>query len=446
MEKRELKQRVSDSIDKNRDKILKVMETIYRHPEYGYKEVKTTAVTADFLEKELGLCVERNIAVTGCRAMLEGNQDGPCIAVLGELDGISCKEHKDALESGASHTCGHNIQLAGMLGAALGLAESGVGKELGGRVAFMAVPAEELVELDFRQTLREEGKITYFGGKQELIKQGYFDDVDMAMMFHSMDLGDKKAMLNMESNGSIGKNIHFTGKEAHAGNAPYDGINALNAAMLAINNVHSLRETFREGEHVRFHPIITKGGDIVNVVPADVKMESYVRSRTLKGIVDANKRINRALLAGALAVGAQAEITDIPGYLPMLKQQRMYGLLKENLMALGLSEEVILEEGDSTASFDFGDVCHIMPAAHPMIGGVEGALHTRDFRVTDPELACIIPAKAMAMTVIDLLSDGAKEARNLLDEFQPAMTKEEYLDFLKSNDKTTTLNDILKDE
>lgn len=446
MEKKELKQKIVDAIDQNRGKILAVMEKIYRNPEYGYKEVHTTAAAAGFLERELGLSVERDIAVTGCRAVMECKDEGPCIAVLGELDGISCKEHKDALASGASHTCGHCIQIAGMLGAALGLMESGAIGELAGRVAFMAVPAEELVELDFRQKLREEGKITYFGGKQELIKKGYFDDVDMSMMFHSMDMDGKKAMLNMESNGSIGKSIHFTGKEAHAGNAPYDGINALNAAMLAIGNVHALRETFRESERVRFHPIITKGGDIVNVVPADVKMESYVRARTVTGIVDVNKRINRALLAGGMAIGAGVEITDIPGYLPMLKQPRMYGLMKENLMELGIEDDSILDEGESTASFDFGDVCHIMPAIHPMIGGVKGALHTRDFTVTDPELACIIPAKAMAMTIVDLLYDEAREAKSLLADFKPVMTKEAYLDFLKSNDKTTTLNGILKNE
>lgn len=444
MEKKELKHKVIAAIDQNRGKILDIMDKIYHNPEFGYKEVLTTAAAADFLEKELGLPVERNIAVTGCRATVRCRDQGPCIAVMGELDGISCKEHKDALENGASHTCGHCNQIAGMLGAAVGLTESGAFGELGGRVDFMAVPAEEFIELEFRQKLKEEGKISYFGGKQELVKKGYFDHVDMAMMFHSMDMGSTKAMLNMESNGFIGKNIHFTGKEAHAGNAPYEGINALNAATLAINNVNALRETFRENEHVRFHPIITKGGDIVNVVPADVKMESYVRARTIDGILEANRKINRALLAGGMAVGAGVSITDMPGYLPMLKLPRMYSLLKENLLELGLCQEDIEDTGESTGSFDFGDLCHIMPAIHPMFGGVKGALHTREFTVTDPELACILPAKAMAMTLVDLLWDGARGAQEILADFTPVMTKEEYLDFLKSNDRTVTLDDILK--
>lgn len=438
MTKQEMKQAVIKAIDENKESIFAVKDSIYHNPEFGYKEVKTTATVADFLEN-LGLNVERDIAVTGCMARVNEDKAGPHIAVMGELDGISCKEHKDANEIGASHTCGHNLQVTGMVGAALGLVKSGILPQLGGKISFIGVPAEEYIELEYRENLKKEGKIKYFGGKQELIYRGKLDDVDMAMMFHSQDMGDMKVLLGPESNGFVGKKIHFIGKESHAGSAPYDGINALNAAMLAINNVNALRETFKESERARFHPIITKGGDIVNVVPADVTMEAYVRARTIEGMKDINKRINRAILAGGMAVGANVEITEIPGYLPILKQPDMDNLMRENLKDLGL-DGAIVEGGDFTGSFDFGDISHLMPAIHPMFGGVTGALHTRDFNVVDAELACIIPAKAMAMTIIDLLYDDAKEAKDILAHFKPVMTKEEYLAFQKNNDRTITLN------
>lgn len=435
MTKEQLKTAAAEAIDQYRETIYRAKDRIYQNPEYGYKETKTTDTVAAFLEQELGLSVECGIAVTGCKAEANEHKNGPKIVVMGELDGISCREHKDSNDIGASHTCGHNLQIAGLLGAAVGLVKSGVLDELDGKVCFMATPAEEFIELEYREQLKKDGKITYFGGKQELIHRGYLDDVDMAMMFHSLDLGENKALIGPESNGFIGKKIRFTGKEAHAGSAPYDGINALNAAMLAINNVNALRETFKECERVRFHPIITKGGDIVNVVPADVTMEAYVRARTLEGIKDSNSRINSAIKAGGMAVGAQVEITEIPGYLPILKQPEMDDLMKANLEALGLTGAIV-DGGDFTGSFDFGDVSHIMPSIHPMIGGVRGALHTRDFELVDPELACIIPAKAMAMTVIDLLYDGAANAKEILAGFQPVMTKEEYLAYQQNNDKT----------
>ncbi|MDU1911331.1 amidohydrolase [Fusobacterium sp.] len=436
MNKNELKERVLAAIKENKEIIIAAGRKIYSNPEFGYKEFETTKTVSDFFKNELGLEVEEKIAYTGCRARINEDKSGPKVAILGELDGISCSEHPDANSIGASHTCGHNVQIAGMLGAAVGLIKSGVFKELDGKIDFIATPAEEFIELAYRSKLKAEGHIKYFGGKQELIRKGAFDDVDMSIMFHALDTGDKKVLVGPESNGFIGKEIKFIGKESHAGSAPYEGINALNAAMLAINNVNAQRETFKEADRVRFHPIITKGGDIVNVVPADVRMESYVRARTIDSMIDANKKVNRALIAGAMAVGAEIEITELPGYLPILKHDDMEKVLRDNLHFIGLTDDDIIDGGDFTGSFDFGDVSHIIPTLHPMFGGVKGALHTRGYSIIDEEYAYLAPAESMALTVVDLLFDGAEIGKGILKNFKPAMTKEEYLTFMESNDKT----------
>lgn len=436
MTKEELKEKVVKAIEENKDIIIGAGRKIYANPEFGYKEFETTKTVREFFKNEFGIETEDKIAYTGCRARINEDKQGPKIAVLGELDGISCSEHCDANAIGASHTCGHNVQIAGMLGAAVGLIKSGVYKELDGKIDFMATPAEEFIELAYRSQLKKDGEIKFFGGKQELIRRGAFDDVNMALMFHVLDTGDKKVLTGPVSNGFIGKEVKFIGKEAHAGSAPYEGINALNAAMLAINNVHAQRETFKEADRVRFHPIITKGGDIVNVVPADVRMESYVRARTISGMIDANMKVNRALMAGAMAVGAGIEITELPGYLPILRHDNMEKVLRENLKYIGLTDNDIIEGGDFTGSFDFGDVSHLIPTLHPMFGGVKGALHTREYRIADEEYAYLAPAKAMALTIVDLLFDNAAKAKEILKDFKPAMTKEEYLAFMESNDKT----------
>lgn len=430
----EIKKRVVKAIDENRELILKAGQDMYDNPEFGYKEFKGTKIVSSYFKNELGLEVEEGIAYTGCRARSNMDVEGPKVAILGELDAISCSDHLDSNELGAVHACGHHIQIAGMLGAATGLIKSGVLSELGGKIDFIATPAEEFVELGYRTQLRADGKIKYFGGKQEMIYNGTFDDVDMAVMFHALDLGDKKVLTGPVSNGFIGKTVKFIGKEAHAGSAPHEGINALNAAMLGINNVHAQRETFKESDRVRFHPIITKGGDIVNSVPADVRMEAYVRARTIEGMIDANKKVNRGLTAGAYAVGAEIEITEIPGYLPILRHDSMEDVLEGNLEYLGLKEDMI-KGGDFTGSFDFGDVSHIMPTLHPMFGGIKGALHTREFKTVDDEVAILMPAKALALTVVDLLFAQGKKAKEILGNFRPVMTKEEYLAFMESNDK-----------
>ncbi|MGL5123643.1 MAG: amidohydrolase [Fusobacteriaceae bacterium] len=433
MTKEQLKLKVVEAIDKNKDLIIKAGRDIYSTPELGYKEFKTTEKVANFL-KELNLSVESNIAVTGCKSTIDSGKQGPNICIMGELDSVTCADHCDSKAGGAVHACGHNIQLGGMLGAALGLVKSGVMNELVGKVTILGTPAEEFIEIEYRALLRAQGKLKYFGGKQELIYKGYLDNVDIAMMFHSMDLGDKLALVGPVSNGFIGKQIKFIGKESHAGSAPHEGINALNAAMLSINNIHAQRETFKDADRVRVHPIITKGGDIVNSVPADVRMESYVRARTIEGMLDSNYKVDRALKAGAMAVGAKVEITSIPGYLPILKNIELDDIFKLNLENIGIPRDKIIAGGDFTGSFDFGDVSHLMPSIHPMIGGISGNLHTREFKMEDEELAYIVPAKTMALTIVDLLFEDATLAKEILSNFTPKMTKKEYLDFMEARD------------
>ena len=436
MKKDALKKKVIESIEENRDKIIKLGKKIYENPELGYKETFATDLVYEALE-DLGLNPDKNIAVTGCSAIAEGTKPGPRIAFMGEIDAILCHEHPDAdSETGAVHACGHNIQSGVMYGAALGLMLTEAFNDLAGSVKFMAVPAEEYVELEYRYDLKNKGKIKYFGGKQELIKRGHLDDVDLAMMMHSLNLGEQghKALLGPSGNGFVGKKVQFLGQESHAGSAPEEGVNALNAAMLSINNINAQRETFSDEDKIRVHPIITKGGDIVNIVPADVRMESYVRGKNVAGIKDANKKVNRAIKSGAMAVGAEVKINDIPGYLPLLDKKELDDILMTNLSEF-LDEEDIQNGSSFAGSFDFGDVSHLMPALHPFFGGIKGDLHTRNFELIDEELAYITPAKTLAMTVIDLLYDDGQTAQNIVDNHEPVLTKEEYIELLDNFSK-----------
>lgn len=401
--KDEMKSKVIFTIEENKDLIIDIGRKIYANPELGYREFETTRLVKEFFQKELDFDVVENIAYTGCRTGVNSESKGPKIAILGELDGIVNREHKDALATGETHTCGHNVQIAGMLATALGLIKSGVYKALNGKIDFIATPAEEFLEISYRSKLKEQGHIKYFGGKQELIRNGNFDDVDMAIMFHVLDNGDKKVLVEPSSNGFIGKEVKFIGKESHAGNSPSEGINALNAAILALNNINAQRETFKEEDKIRVHPIITRGGDVVNVVPADVRMESYVRASSIDAMINANEKVNRALIAGAMAVGANIEINDISGYLPILKHERMEDVLFNNLLELNIKEDEIIKGGEFTGSFDFGDLSHIMPTFHPMFGGIKGDLHSKEYCIFDEEFVYLEPAKAMALSVIDLL-------------------------------------------
>jgi amidohydrolase len=408
-----------------------VAKTMLGHPELGYREVKTAAMVREVL-KGLNLPVREGLAVTGVEGTLSGKQAGPTVVVMGEFDSVMGRESPLADPvTGAAHLCGHHIQVASMLGAAMGLVGAGVGPYLSGQVKFLGCPAEEYLEIEYRLGLMAEGKISFLGGKQELIKLGYFDDVDAAMMVHSFaDTAAPGFLMNATGNGFMAKFIRYEGKPSHAGAAPHRGINALNAACIGIMAVHAQRETFQDDDAIRVHPIITKGGDVVNVVPADVRLETYVRGKNLDAILDASDKVDRAFKAGGDAVGAATQITNIPGYLPIFQDRNLTEIASRNGRAL-LGDKGAQDAGFMGGSFDVGDLSHLIPVIHPFVTGTKGHLHTAEFCVTDYEAAVVLPAKLMAMCVIDLLADGGGEARRVKEEFKPRLTKQHYLDLMQ---------------
>ena len=335
--------------------------------------------------------------------------------------------------TGAAHSCGHNAQIAGMLGAAIGLCDAKAAGELAGEIFFFAVPAEEFIDVEERMARVARGEIEFMLGKPELVAKGHFDDVDMAMMIHTGSREGQKtrSMLPQSSNGALVKQIRFLGKAAHAGSLPQLGINALNAAMIAMNAIAAHRETFWEKDTIRIHPIITKGGDAVSVVPAEVTMETFVRGGSLEAIVDANNKVDRCLRAGAMAMGAEVEIHTIPGYLPQRNDERFGQIFGANVETLFGPGQFHIG-GHRTGSTDMGDLAHMMPVIHPYVVAAEGKAHGADWRINEPRHGYLTPAKLLAMTAIDLLHGDATPAREILARFSPAMTKEAYLEFQRS--------------
>ncbi len=430
MEKEKLKSIICEEIDANKDQVISIGRKILGSPEMGFKELKTSALIKETFER-LGLEYKDKLALTGVKAQLRGRICECRVAVMGEMDAVLCPAHEFAdTNTGAAHSCGHNAQVAAMLGVAIGLIKSGAMKYLDGDVVFMGVPAEEFVELEYRQKLKDKGDISYLGGKQELIKEGEFDDIDMAMMVHSQaNTPEKKIFLRGGSTGFIGKTVSFIGTEAHAGGAPHEGINALNAAMASIMCIHAQRETFKDSDQIRVHPIITKGGDLVNVVPADVRMETYVRGKSIEAVIEASKKVNRAIKGATYAIGAEVEITEIPGYLPLNQNQKLSNLMKKNIKSFMESANII-EGIDMIGSTDVGDLSGLIPVIQPTIGGFDGAAHSKNFKIVNEDMAYIIPSKAMAMTIVDLLWDFANEAKNIKAQYTPLYTKEKYLEMM----------------
>ena len=429
--KEDLKRRAAEIIDSKADELIALARTILKNPEPGFRELKTARLVAEKFG-ELRLQPRNGLAVTGVRADALGGTAGPTLAILGEMDSLIVAEHPHAdPDTGAAHACGHHCQIAMMLGAATALTQSDVLESLSGRIAFMAVPAEEYIEIEFRDGLREKGQIEFLGGKAEMVRLGEFDDVNLAMMLHTTSNPAEKLMcISNTNNGAVAKRIQFIGRASHAGGAPHLGINALNAATMAMTAINFNRETFRDEDSIRVHPIITKGGEAVSAVPADVRMETFVRGRTLEAIMDANAKVDRALKAGAMAVGAQVKIQTIPGYMPLQQNKAMAEVFRANAASL-VGEENVGYVEHRTGSTDMGDISHLMPTIHPYVGGATGLSHSATYVIEDYGLAVIKGAKALAYTAIDLLGDGASQGNSIVGGQRPDMSVGEYLKFMR---------------
>ena len=411
------------AVEKHREEILSAEEYLWSHPQTGYNEWLAHAYLAERFEKA-GYTLNRPEDIPGFVTVLDTGRSGPRILVLGELDSLVCFEHPECdRETGAVHACGHCAQSAALLGIALALKEPGILDDLSGSICLCAVPAEELIELEQRDELRRKGVIHYFGGKIEYLYRGCFDGCDMAFMIHTSSAPG--VGVSQGGNGCVLKRIEYIGKAAHAGGSPDLGINALYAATQGMNSVNALRETFRDGDHIRFHPIVTAGGAVVNAIPAYVSMESYVRGATIEAIRKANDSVNRALAASAAAIGAQVHIRDIPGYAPLINDTGLTDAILDAAREVFPEEHVTRYASWDTGCTDMGDLSAVMPAAQPIVGGAEGLGHGADYRITDPESACVKSAAVQTAALAKLMENGAARAKEVLKNAKPRFESRE---------------------
>ena len=419
------------AVEKYRNIILETERFIWEHPETGFREWTTSGYLEMIFEK-LGYNLVKAGDIPGFYTCIDTGRPGPEILILGELDALLCPSHPEAdKRTGAVHCCGHNAQCAALVGIAAALTEPEIKERLCGKIRLCAVPAEELIELDYRTELKKTKKIKYFGGKSEFLYRGYFDGVDLAFMVHTSS--SEEFSVNLGGVGCLAKRIDYRGVAAHAGSRPWDGKNALYAAHVGLAGLNALRETFREEDIIRVHPIVTHGGKSVNAIPDWVHMESYIRGKTFEAMKDTNVKVNRAISAGALAMGINVEIQDIPGYAPIINDELLIQIAKEAHELLETERKFIKHEIISSSSTDMGDLSCIIPVIHPQVPGAKGSSHGDNFYIQSPELACVMSAKWQMIMLWLLLKDNAAKAKKIIANYKPRYcSKEEYFTYVDS--------------
>ena len=303
--------------------------------------------------EKLGYTLVKADDITGFYTVIDTEKEGPTLLILGELDSIICPGHKDADPvTGAVHSCGHNAQSATLLGIAAALKEEGALDGLCGKIKLCAVPAEELLEIDFRSQLIKEGKIKYYGGKTEFMHRGYFDDVDIAFMVHTND--GTNFSVNLGSVGCMAKRIIYKGTAAHAGGSPEKGKNVMLAVATAIMNLYAIPR--HSGGTTRINVGTVTAGSGRNVIADVAKMEIELRGETTELNDYVVAYATNVIEAAAKMHGCTYEMVVMGGAQSMTSDKAMIDRIRAAAEAVGLK----VSKDDSNRSGGSEDYSYMM--------------------------------------------------------------------------------------
>jgi amidohydrolase len=374
-----LKLKAKDSVESQRQHLIRLSLSIHDNPELGFKEEKAAAWLTSYLEDN-GFHVERGIAGLATAFRATYGQRGPRIALLAEYDALPK----------IGHGCGHNIIGVSAVGAAV--ASKFIINQLGGSIIVMGTPGEEGL-----------------GGKIDMMKAGAFKEIDVAMIVHP----NTRNMPTEEALACSTLEAEFFGRPAHAAGQPHKGINALDAMILAFTSINSLRQHIR-GD-ARIHGIITDGGEAPNIVPAHSAAVFLVRALDEDYLAELKDRVLNCFTGASVASGARLEYRWRDRiYTPMKNNMILAKLFKQNLESLGRQVEAF-DPRFGLGSTDMGNVSQVVPSIHPTIAIAprEVLVHTPDFATAAASDAghqgLLDAAKAMAMTVCDILQPGMLE-------------------------------------
>lgn len=371
-----LKSTAEKAVDGSKAQLIQLADTLHANPETAWEEHQAAGWVADVL-KEAGFSVTPRYLGFETALLAELGSGSRKVGFMAEYDALP----------GLGHACGHNLIAASSVGAALALA-----------------PLAESLDLTIRVygTPAEEGG----GGKVEMIDAGAFQDLDFAMMVHpaAVDIAEAEPFAVAH------QHIEYTGVSAHAAAYPDDGVNANDAFLIAQMAIGLLRQQLPE--NTRVHGIQTVGGFAPNAIPEKTEGRWYTRAQTLLELEKLDARVRACFEAGALATGAELQITpESKPYAEFKTDEKALELYKQNALARGRVFADPKTAGRmNRASTDMGNVSQIVPAIHPYIG-VDSLPHTNHQKEFAD--ACVGPiaeatlidaAVLMAWTTIDLFA------------------------------------------
>ncbi|MCT1402628.1 M20/M25/M40 family metallo-hydrolase [Paenibacillus sp. p3-SID867] len=368
------------------EEIAGVGWTIFDNPELGYKEFKTHQTVTEFLKKVNPDIELQSFSTTGLRTTL-GSGKPLNIAFIAELDAVYAPTHwRSDKETGAAHNCGHYTQVAIALALYKHYVESKAYEALDYSLTFIFIPAEEYLDLAYRDELLASGKISYYGGKPEAMKLGVFDDIDIGLCVHAMggEFAERTIEINCDLAGFLYKHYTFTGKATHAGFDPFSAKNAYSMSTLFNVALGLSRQQMKDSEKVRMNPIVLDSDMSTNVIPNRITVGSDLRTQSVDYMKEAASKMDDAAKGSALALQGEVEIKTQMGYLPFVQDRYLSEFVME---AFQDNEEIarIWNNNAISAAGDIGDLAFMMPCIQIGYSGFTGTIHGDDFKDIDPE-------------------------------------------------------------
>ena len=349
------------------------------HPEVSGEEYETSKRLVETL-RDHGYDVEYPFdgMETAFRGIYGANDHKYKIAILTEYDALP--------EIG--HACGHC--LSGAISVLAGLATKDLQDVLNADIHVVGTPVEETA-----------------GAKCQMVKDGVFDAYDMAIMVHLYNSNLLAPKLQC-----LACNMYtFHGKAAHASAAPWDGVNAYNAAQLMFHGIDMMRQ--HTHQDAQFHGIIQHGGEAPGIVPERVDAEVWTRALNRDYLMKLLDWVADCAQAGALATHATWEVHPT---------SEIYFDMKPNATGVAALEEIYSElgievNGDPDKLFgssDAGNVSYACPAFHPclQVTDFDTPIHTRGFaeamKSDRAYQALVDGAKIIGLQIAKIFSEDEK--------------------------------------
>jgi aminobenzoyl-glutamate utilization protein B len=359
------KEFVLDFIERNRQALALLSDSIFYFGELGMQEHRSSALMTEILE-EHGFAVVRGISGFPTAFLATYGRGSPVIAIHTEYDAnpsnsqrSGAVERAEIVPGAPGHCEGHNINAAVMVSSALALRYAMERFKLGGTLKIFGAPAEE-------QLLSR----PYF------VRDGLFDDVDVA--FHDHVSGEFCSAYGLMQSAVVSANFTFKGESAHAATSPWKGRDALDAVVLMDVGMAQYREHMEP--RMTAHRVITEGGEQPNVIPSRAQVWWYFRDPGAEGAGRLFERAKKIALGAALMANCELEVEVRAAVWPVRGNETMARVIQRNIEVIGAPQWTDEEQKFAKALQQSAGApaTGLRPEPRPMIGPAQQIAASND--------------------------------------------------------------------